>query len=259
MKKYFKYTLLLFIVFGACSTNKVAKSKNVSTQDTTNNVVLETEPKGTFNWYLGLCNYEGVYDTTKYTREEIQNLFELSMMGILLQTSSTVADYEEAHTLRVEELDKEYNEKVSYFTSLKLPSDYTHFKIKKLDKLQLEYNFKRKAIEAYTNFKVLENSPPNCQKYADAIIAQNETTIQACREMIEERVKSGSYSQSSLTTFESKVKSDHALKYATTQLLTYGWWNCVNEIIQDEDIDHDTIYPQFKSLFKDITEECDEP
>ncbi len=262
MKKFFSllYSISLFLLLLVSScTNQTAISKEVSTSDTLENSVAPTNvnSKGVFSWYYGLCEYEGIYDSKKYTHQELQNLLDISTMGILLQTSATVSDYTKANTLSLEDLDKEYNEKKEYFTSLKLPTNYNHLKKERLDELEMEYRFKRIAIEAYQNPKVLENSPVDCQKYANAIIVQNQSTIQACREMIEERVKSGSYEKSSLDDFEEEAKTPQALNYATTQLVTYGWWNCVNATIPRDE--SEKMYTQFKSLFEKITEECDEP
>ncbi|WP_291720274.1 hypothetical protein [Bernardetia sp.] len=268
MKKYFvlKFSVLsLFIIAFFSCTNQTVVSKEVVNIDTTKNIVLEksvdanTDQKGIFSWQLGLCEYKGTYDTTKYTREEIQNLFAISTMVIVLQTSCTVSDYKKVNTLSIVDLDKERNDKGAYLSNVatKFPMDYFSILRGKMNQLEIEYRFKKRAIEAYQNPKVLEHSPVDCQKYADAIIAQDDRTIQVCREMIEERVKNGSYPKSLLDNFEKEAKTAQAIKYATTQLLTYGWWNCVTPVIYKDESEKN--YNKFKSIFEDITEECDEP
>ncbi|WP_338769000.1 hypothetical protein WAF17_08970 [Bernardetia sp. ABR2-2B] len=263
MKKYFtlKFSVSLFLLSLIFScTNQTVTSEKVSNIDTTKSTVVETDintdPKGVFSWHYGLCDYKGTYDTTKYKREEIKNLFDISTMGVILQTPVTVSDYEKINTLSLGDLDKEHNEKTAYLWSVKIPIKYMTIQRRKIEELEIEYRFKKRAIEAYQNPKVLEYSPLDCQKYADAIIAQNENTVQVCREMIEERVRSGSYPQSSLDNFEQDAKTPQAIEYATTQLLTYGWWNCVNSVIQNDE--NEKFYNQFESLFEDVTEECDE-
>jgi len=217
--------------------------------------------KTTFSWSYGLCNYKGIYDTEKYTANQLQNTLDISILGILLQTNAVVFNVDSISTLNLEKLTAEYQEKKKYFDTVEViqTNDVQTLKKLLLKKLEEEYFFKKMAIEVYKEPKTILNYSEKCQEYSQVIASEEEEKIiQVCREMITERVKSGLYQQTTLDEFESNMQTPQKRNYATVQLITFGWWNCVNNTINDP-TENEITYNEFKGLFEKLEEQCDEP
>src|SRR5688572_10501013 len=75
-----------------------------------------------FRWTTELCEFEGTYDSTKYTEAGLRNTQELlaTVGSIPLFTDSTAGSYEDIKELSLEELDKEYKTRFNELKNLEI-------------------------------------------------------------------------------------------------------------------------------------------
>src|SRR3712207_969304 len=63
-----------------------------------------------FRWTTELCEFEGTYDSSKYTEAQLRNTLKLFAIGEFgIEADATPQSYADIEKLSVDALDKEYN------------------------------------------------------------------------------------------------------------------------------------------------------
>ena len=221
-----------------------------------------------FKWNDEVCEYEGTYDLKKYTLNQIRNTQRLlSYDGFRLSsTNATVWNYEEIAKLDIAAVDREYKDIVDELEHLEYVSTpYTDsVRNAKLNEARELYRLVRTTMTAYTDPAVLREYPgaEACRiSYGEPIIAGGDKLIAAWR-----KVNLGSQSRNDdpqrlQKRWEEQNASPDRLKFALVETMSFGWWNCANDLIPRSDVNiSDRAAREFKRLFIRVkTLQCDEP
>lgn len=268
MKKLFLYFTILFIA--SCSNNASDNEENIVANITTNKTEtilvskieqdenLPSKPVK-YNWFHEFCNYSGNYDANKTTKETLDNTMEFLVRGIV-PSGFSLMSVENLKYVDKEATEKEYDDLIlklktkkfinsEYFNNLKQQRIKVVQRSKKLNLIKLE------SLENPEVLLVDEYSRKNCKEHVNALINGGNTLLDAWQKMAEERRDKGNKSAWMDYQEESK-KADRELR-ARLEILSFGWWNCVNASI--DYVDEQVAYEEFKKLFTDVKVECEEP
>lgn len=218
----------------------------------------------TFKWTTELCTYEGSYDASKITEQQLKDTYDLWYSGsFTLQTDATVWKPEEVAKLSLEALDKEYTANIKRLKELhlgKLPF-WEKLREETIKELEESYKLKTVTIKAYQQPEVLKEytqGSVDCQKYADAIISGGEKMLAVWKEMEESQCQTNASPQDCVARFMNLYNSSQQMEYAKIRLMAFGWWNCSNQQIPYVSRD-EKMEKEFLKLFKNVKFECDEP
>ena len=247
MKTFLTAILILFNIVIFSSVNVSSQTKKIK-------------------WQSELCEFEGTYDSSKYTETELKNTQEfLATIGMIpLFTDATVGKYEDIKNLSLEELDKEYKERSEALKNLDLVEGeyWEMLRQKKLNEMNQAYYLKRLTIQGYANPTILREykGAENCTiNYAEPLIAGGDSLIGAWRKVNLDSQKNNGSPATLQKRFDRQNASPDRLKFARIEVMRFGWWNCINQTIPYVEYDEKQ-RENFEKLFKNIkTVYCDEP
>lgn len=238
--KNFKLTTLLIVL---CTTHVFSQKK-------------------TFNTNSGLCYFSGEYDSTKYTKEQLQNTVDY-LAHTQSFASATVWEYSKIPSLDYTLLKNEYDQFLNKIISKEFPDHpyWNRLRLNILKYYKQELILKELTIKAYKKPKVLLDYKlidKQCEFYRDAIIAGGEKLLKAWEHLhklqLEERYDKKEYDAK----FQKKYKSKKRMEYALVEVMSFGWWNHANHLLPRKLIEHH-FEERFKNLFIKSKWECDEP
>lgn len=222
--------------------------------------------KAQFTWSEPMCEFTATYDQSKYPKKQIEDTRKLIDfgMGLPLQTDQSVFDIEDLGSLDVNALDEEYKEVLRMLEEL-TPVNNEYFrelKERHIRTLKASYRLKRITLLAHTDAKVLKEASDleACfVKWGKAVIAGGDELTGAWKTLHAEQMERNGRPDMLQARFDQRYGSPERLKWALTEVLNFGWWNCVNESIPYVDNDG-TPEEEFRKLFVSIDkEECEEP
>ena len=219
----------------------------------------------TFRWQDELCTYEGTYNSGKVSLAQLKNTLKLAQPGSYsLERNSTVWKFEDIEKLNVTALDAEFKAKTADLRALQIADTpyWREFKAKKLRELEQVYRLERTTMRGYKDHSTLleYTAAPACTtRFARPIIAGGDSLIAAWRTVNEESRTKNADPERLKRIFESQLKSPDRLNFALLEVMTFGWSNCANDLI--EYIVYDETPPaEYKKLFSKVrTIRCDEP
>ncbi len=225
--------------------------------------------EGIFNFQTELCENKGYFDTRKYSEEQIEDTYILwhKMSGSLLSTLSVfnlnhLQKARNEKDILLAKLDQDFSEKKKTLENLKPVRDpyWENVKIQKLKELAYEYDFRKTEILAFSNPAALMNRklPGECEIFAKALNSNETQMIEAWRKLREEMSRKNTDPQRIMGEFEERLHSSERDDFATIDLITFGWGNCMNDHIKRVEYD-ENMYKKFNALFTKIDSECDEP
>ncbi len=218
-----------------------------------------------FEWAQGLCEFEGTYDSTKYTKEQLLDTQKLlsSVGSLSLAYDPTPRNFDGIEKLSLTELEAEYKAKLKEFQSLKLVQgeiweELRQNKIKELNQL---YALSKVTVKGYKNpaslreFKVAE---PCADFYAQPLIDGGEYLLTTWKKVnMDSRSRNGS-PQRLERIFNQQNSSPDRFKFAQIEVMTFGWWNCANGMRYH--LKSEVKYEEnFNKLFTNVKTICDEP
>lgn len=218
----------------------------------------------TFIWNTELCINEGNYDPKKYTEAELKATYDLWWdFNGYLDLDVLRRDDQDFAIASIEKLDEKYKKALWEIKNLKVVNTpYWHqLKKNKIREINEGYELKKIAINALVYPQVLmENRFANhCKEYAEALSSMNdELLIQTWTDLVKKQMEKNGSPDRILAKFNQQNGSVNRLIYARNQVMTYGWWNCANQIIYHFE-DDGTPQKEFEKLFTNIKKECDEP
>ncbi|HEY8559301.1 MAG TPA: hypothetical protein VIL74_02775 [Pyrinomonadaceae bacterium] len=221
-----------------------------------------------FTWEDWTCVYESTYDGRIYTERQLKNTYALWKAGgdYAMETfEATAFKLEDIANLRTAaSLDAEYKEKAVALKNLEIVNVpyWKEYKAAKLAALERDYLLARASVKANENPSALGevNFADRCvQRFAPPLTAGGDDLLKLWREVNEESRAKNASPENVRKEFESRTASADRFKYARMEILTFGWWNCVNAEIRRPD-EKGRPEEHFKKLFKTTKKNyCDEP
>ncbi|MCG3809944.1 hypothetical protein I3252_10675 [Psychrobacter sp. Ps4] len=229
-----------------------------------------------YKWQDELCDIKGSFDNKKYTANQIKNShFMLNNLNTvqLNSFSSPVnpSDIDKVSTTDITNLDKEYELLKGKVQQLEVVPAAQTYKRELLKSIEGEYVHDKLTILAYVDpVQAMRLSPPICKQYL-APFFKDEAAVQVkWKEFVEEEIQEQvrissdngkSYRVLATQRYQEEKASDPE-NYAKTNLLTYGFSNCVNDQIYHAD--SQKVFSNYnqlnKTIFgKSISMVCEEP
>lgn len=219
--------------------------------------------KAYFNYDADFCSCVGVFDSTKYTRTQLQNTLNLLWNSEYIHTPETAYTIERVKELSIEKLNDECNKRLQELNSLEFINNkfWTQVKIDRIREIESTCILKRYTILAWNNpdtllsYNVVDSK---CIYYRDALIKGGQEMIQAWIYLNEEMKSKNADPERVQRIFDEKFNSKNKFEYAKLDLLTFGWWNNANHLIFHINASGE-FESEFKKLFINVKCECDEP
>lgn len=219
-----------------------------------------------FRWETEMCLFEGTFDTRRYTRRQLENTYQMWYgreydMETFYATVFKLEDFAKLRTAA--SLDAEYARKSAALKALDIVNTpfWKQFRAKKLIELERDYRLARASAQAFQNPAALREvtfADACVQRFAPPLEAGGDALLAIWREVNMDLRAKNSDPERVRREFEAQLASADKFKYAQIEVITFGWWNCVNERIERRE-DWDEIYKNYEKLFKNIKKDCEEP
>jgi hypothetical protein len=216
-----------------------------------------------FIWDEELCRYKGKYDSTIITYKQLKNSYDIvfnTWRFDINSKSKVLENIEEISKLNLDTLKCECDKKIKELGNLDVIETkyWQNLKLNKISELKQVCEYSKLAIIAYSNPENLLNftSSEECKKYIYGLIKGGDELIKVWSELIAERNKEN-FNEYEYNEFQNQLKSNNKYIYAQICVITFGWWNCINQTIQY--VDQGSFHNEFRKNFIEIKEECEEP
>ncbi len=275
MKTLIKNALFLFLLVTISSCSKNKQNTSLITDKDSTNILKDTSLSEAakdhqpdtliFNWNVDMCSVTGYYTAGNWTKEELQNTLNLWNKSNYAFINATSVFYpQDIDKISITELTKEYNELIAYMNKNKIIDTpfWQEWKKTEMKNIKMRYELTKMKGEAFHNPSVLLNNKyinkdSDCYKYAIALNSNEDTILKAWEEWIQESKKTNGNPEAFVQRFWEKYNSPDRMAYARIDLITFGWWNCVNQYIQYPD--HEILNNEFEKLFIRTEYDCEEP
>lgn len=217
------------------------------------------------NWETEFCQYEGTYNSKKYTAQQLKNTQRLLGLDFEFDTASTtVWKYEEIDELDFAAIEADYQKKHAELKKLnivKVPY-WENVRRRKLKELETYYDLAKATMASYKTPKSLRDykyANTCLAKYGEPLIESGDALLKVWESVnIETRGRNADPKRIERIFDEQRISQD-ALKYAVVEVTAFGWWNCANSLIDQGD-DSDILENNFLKLFVSVKKpKCDEP
>lgn len=213
----------------------------------------------TFKWADDCCEYEGSYDPSKVTEAQLKNTFNLFFWGYTLETRQCAFELKNVGKLNIDSLTNEYARKTLQVSNLKILEGEYWENLRKdvIKQLNQEFYAKKITLLAHADPSILltYSGRDSCLiKYGNAIAAGGDLILEAWRELLEDQCSRNADPGRLRREFDEQYNSSDKYKYALVELLTFGWWNCINHSIEYTYLKYTDAYPKFKDEFTHIKE-----
>lgn len=223
----------------------------------------------TFDWSTEACEYRGVYDSSKYSAEQLRNTQRLLRPGeFRIETIATVWNYSEIEKLDVKVLEADYARVRGELAGLKLVQSgfWENVRNAKLKEIDQVYQLSRVTMLAYKNPEALKSygGASDCKEtYIPALVAGGEALLRVWADVNMASRKVNSDPARLKRIFDDQAGSADRFKFALVETMSFGWWNCANRSIEYDGSDgpeNDLREKEFRKLFKQVkTLMCEEP
>lgn len=185
-----------------------------------------------FSWVGDICSSVGTYKLSVYTEYQIQDTYRITMTRDFELNTGSIPPFSlvELNRENVVDLDREYERKLADLNKLDLikTTYWQDLKVRKIEYLKQYYQLKRATMLAYSDPSALNKiakSDPVLLKYAQALNSGDEQLINTWKEVNEaSRLKNGLPGRLKQR-FDQQNSSADRYKYATMEVLAFGWWN----------------------------------
>lgn len=218
-----------------------------------------------FKWGNDLCAFQSTYNARKYTVRQLEDTRKLLYLDFFPSTiDPTPPKIADIKNLRVETLDAEYKKRTDELKNLNIVKTayWEALRRKHLRELEQVYQLSRASILGYENparLKDVKFAGACVQKYAEPLINGDDDLLVAWLSVNEDSRERNVSPERVKRIYEQEYNSPERMQYARNEVMTYGWWNCVNALI-DRDQDENRHEKEFRKLFVKTKEiDCDEP
>lgn len=217
-------------------------------------------------WEIELCEFEGTYDSTKYTEAQLRDTKKLlsGIGGLSLSYDPTPRKFEDIGKLSLEQLEAEYLDKLKELQNLKLVKGDFWVKLRqdKIKELNQLYMLSKITMKGYTDPSALkEFDRASCciDFYAQPLIDGGDYLLTTWEKVNMDTRSHNGNPQRIENIFNQQNASPDKLKYARMEVMTFGWWNCANSMRYHLEYDEKQT-EEYNKLFKNVrTIYCDEP
>ena len=222
-----------------------------------------TAQNAKYTWNDELCSCQGTFDSTKISREQLDNTFTYLWWSTGILTEATAWDKYDLVGLNAGELQRECNAKLNELKNKKfINTPFWHkLLLARISEIESICQLKRITILAYKNPQVLKEYPQAyslCREYTDALIEGNHKLMTTWKKLHESSVGNNMSVEKTQKEFDKMFNSADSLFYARLEVMMFGWWNCANSLIPY--VFHtEKISSEFKKIFKKYDCDCNEP
>jgi len=255
----------LSILFVSCS--HTVQQQNTAIQN--DSIKNKNENLKTYTWDDELCHYTCKYDSTLLSYRQLRNSYDLGYHTdrFEIKTQWTVFSISDIDKLNVDSLDNEYERKIHDLMTIEVINSKYWFNLKQqkiieLKKLHELYKLQMLGYQ-YPDTLNYKGCPIKCKKYIVGLVKGGDELLKVWVELHEELIKHekklGASNESIEflnNKFNEKYNSINNLKYAQMDVISFGWWNTVNNTIRR--VNTDNFETEYRKNFTEIKEECDE-
>ena len=221
-----------------------------------------------FKWNDETCEYESLYDKSKYSEAQLKNCYQLTYnFTFRINHTPNVFKPNDIKKLNIDTLDAEYNAKMNQLEGLVLPNSKYWDGLRKSIMIELEqlYRLSRITYQGFSDPKLLKEwfYQDSClNKHANSLINGGDSLLKDWYVLTSMLVKKNCCPDKVWGKYYNEFNSVDRLIYAQVEVTTFGWWNCaINHIEHSRDrYDDEMKQKEFYKLFiKTKTINCDEP
>lgn len=240
-----RFLLILLVIFSVSAT-AFAQTKKI-------------------RWTYDLCEFEGTYDSVKYSEAKLRNTLSLiNNGGFTIETDATPFSIADVKKLNVAALDREYALKSARLKNLAVVDSayFESLRQKRLKELEQVYRLSKITMLAHAAPVKLRDytAADSCvESYAEPLINGGGELLGAWRRVNEKARQNNADPAHVKSIFDRRYNSPEKYDYARIEVMTFGWWNCANQFIEYVEQDGKE-RKNFERLFRRVRKiECDEP
>ena len=216
-----------------------------------------------YTWDDELCTCQGIFDSTKISREQIDNTFKYLWWSVGILTEATAWDKYDLVGLNSKALQLECDTRLNELKNKNfINTPFWHkLLLARIAEVESICQLKRVTLLAYKNPQILKEHSKAyslCSEYADALIEGKHKLMTTWKKLHAASVANNMYVEKSEKEFNNKFHSADSLFNARLEVMMFGWWNCANGLIPY--VFHtEKISGEFKKIFKKYDCDCNEP
>lgn len=265
MKKQKIYFLLLVFCW-SCSPDKPPESERkplaeAAVEEPAAPAPAPIETLAAYTWETESCTFSGRYNPRLYSKEQLDNVRQLLYGSAMVFTGASVHRPEDIAKLSLDTLNAEYARAITRYRNMRVVPRPMWLKLKKqaIREIEDDYQAHKLYVQAFANPAILlAVAPDDCQQYVRGLATQDDSlTMRNWRDFVDEQKRRNGSSEPYTARYNQEGITPELLLYAKIDLLTYGWWNCVNNSIRRVQ-PTDDLHQQFTRLFANVTSECDD-
>jgi hypothetical protein len=219
--------------------------------------------KALFNFDTESCSCTGVFDSTKYSRAQLQNTLDFLWNSPYIHTDATARKPEKVNELSLDKLNQECARRLEELNTLDFIKNKFWIQVKndRIKEIESTCKLRRYTIMAWNNPDTLlayEVVDSTCIYYRDALINGGQQMIEAWHFLNEIMKRKNGYPEMVQKKFDEEFSSIYKLDYARLEIMVFGWWNNANHLIFHVD-SSGNFEKEFNKLFFKVKCECDEP
>ena len=218
-----------------------------------------------FRWSAGMCEFEGTFNTKKYSATQLKDTAKLIGDNLGLDTSAgTVWKFDEIKSLNFEPVEARYQQKVKELKGLKIVivPFWEERRTQLLRELEQYYFLIKFTMASYTDPKALlgyKYADSCIAKYAQPLIDGGNPLFKVWEEVNVKSRRTNASPERIKKLFDEQRKSAEAENFARIEVTAFGWWNCANALV-DQGVDYSIREKNFKKLFIRVrTISCETP
>jgi len=208
-----------------------------------------------FEWDEGLTYYTGKFDTTEYSIEEIETIYNyLHSPSSEMLTVGNIWKIEQIDTATTSPIDKYYNKTLTTLESMRIPEGefWDSLLVSRKRELFEVSQDNRLFILALHDPQVLNDYyQEECADEIIALTADSTTLLLEWRKLIDRQKLNNGYPENLERKYQMQLASLDRLKYARLDIMKYGWGNCMNQFIYYHQ-DYIRIEEEFQKLFLSV-------
>ncbi|MFD2600073.1 hypothetical protein ACFSQ3_14040 [Sphingobacterium corticis] len=198
-----------------------------------------------------LCTYKGYYDADKYSEAILKDTYKLTQSQLFFD-----GDDEES-------LQESYEAIKQRLSALKIVpnSSFSVARDSMLRYVEESYAIQKIRVKATDNPEVLKRKFMDdklVKSYVEALVKGGDLLLAAYADVVKRQMENNGIPESLWAKYEANMQLDHREEIAFDYVLTYGWWNRVNNLIYHFNFDG-SLNNEFNGLFvRVVTIDCDE-
>jgi hypothetical protein len=263
-----RFCCFLLVFASSCSPDKPAGKRPPAAAAPREAAAPPAAPADTLATYTwgsesDMCQFTGRYNPRRYSKAQLDNVHRLMLSGstMVFTSNATVHRPADLARLSLDTLRAQYERGIKRIRSMRVVPQPTWVRLKKqaIQEIEDDYQAHKLYIEAFRNPAVLlSKSPENCKKYIQGLATQNDSlTLSNWRDFVKEQGQLTGSSEPYASRGNAEADLSEQLLHAKIDLLTYGWFNCVNTTIRrvqrNQELDE-----QFNRLFTNVQADCED-